>query len=435
MNKKKVGELDGTPIVTGKKNYTNEHEYYLTMNEDNTYQKLEQRVSGDKFRLVLGGGGSSTNPGYNVTKQTVTLFNDTIETQESGEIYQGVVENIDFDIVAGENYTVVFDGTSYDVKAITSPVGDGVVILGEFDDGPAFETYPFFIMYSIVEGLKGFTLLTNIEGSHTVEIKYEEKTVTTTPEFKDAVDSVTGYSIDTSSETLYDGTVERQGIITPTVTLVLGDTYKVTFNGTEYTCKCSADNGDINIGAPYDYEENTYDWSTYPFNIITYDTGVDYATELSANQEGPFTLKIEHLSVSTKTTSAFESMIQGIACSGSSSGCQMVYPDSISWMDWVYSLYNTAPEAGKIYFIPFIDNDSPYRGRLYPVHIDELTNNNNQFGGFATIIGNPIIVDNGTLTVQPFDNMINPQGNYGLCIEYNGNNNSYNLFYGSGPEG
>ena len=59
MNKKKVGELEGTPIVIGKKNYANEHEYYLTMNEDNTYQKLEQRVSGDKFRLVLGGGSNN----------------------------------------------------------------------------------------------------------------------------------------------------------------------------------------------------------------------------------------------------------------------------------------------------------------------------------------------------------------------------------------
>lgn len=59
MNKRKVGELEGTSIVTGKKNYANEHEYYLTMNEDNTYQKLEQRVSGDKFKLVLGGGSSS----------------------------------------------------------------------------------------------------------------------------------------------------------------------------------------------------------------------------------------------------------------------------------------------------------------------------------------------------------------------------------------
>lgn len=56
MTKRKIGELEGTPIVTGDKNYANEHEYYMTLNGDNTYQKLEQRTNGDQFRLVLGSG-------------------------------------------------------------------------------------------------------------------------------------------------------------------------------------------------------------------------------------------------------------------------------------------------------------------------------------------------------------------------------------------
>lgn len=60
MDKKKIGELEGTPIVTGDKNYANEHEYYMTLNGDNTYQKLEQRTNGDQFRLVLGGSGSGS---------------------------------------------------------------------------------------------------------------------------------------------------------------------------------------------------------------------------------------------------------------------------------------------------------------------------------------------------------------------------------------
>lgn len=59
MTKKKIGELEGTPIVTGEKNYANEHEYYMTLNGDNTYQKLEQRTNGDQFKLVLGGGSGS----------------------------------------------------------------------------------------------------------------------------------------------------------------------------------------------------------------------------------------------------------------------------------------------------------------------------------------------------------------------------------------
>lgn len=60
MTKKKIGELEGTPIVTGDKNYANEHEYYMTLNGDNTYQKLEQRTNGDQFRSVLGGSDSGS---------------------------------------------------------------------------------------------------------------------------------------------------------------------------------------------------------------------------------------------------------------------------------------------------------------------------------------------------------------------------------------
>lgn len=448
MNKKKIGELDGTPIVTGNKNYANEHEYYMTMNGDNTYQKLEQRTNGDQFKLVLGGNGSSnTNSGYNVTKQTVTLFNDTIETQESGGIYQAEIENIDFDLIAGESYTVVFDGTSYTVKATVSPYDEDDVLLGEINgSGPSFETYPFAIMWRAEEGEKGMLLATPTEGSHTVEIKHEEETMTTTPEFKSAVDSVTGYSISEEGETLFDGTIQTEssygsfyGIITPTITFVEGDTYKVTFNGVEYICKCSEANDALDIGAPFnegfDEGEDGFDWSTYPFNIETFPTGREqYETSLTTNQEGSCTLKIEHLTTSTKTTPAFVSMIQGIVGgSGSGSDNIIVYPDSVSFIDVVYSAYNNPPEQGKIYFIPFSDIGSPYGQYLYPVHIDELTNDYNEFTGRATIIGNPIVIDNGTLTAQPFNHTINPSSNTtkGLCILYDNYNNNYRLFYGA----
>ena len=53
LKKKKIGELEGTPIVTGDKNYANEHEYYMTLKDDNTYEKLEQRVNGDKFKVIF----------------------------------------------------------------------------------------------------------------------------------------------------------------------------------------------------------------------------------------------------------------------------------------------------------------------------------------------------------------------------------------------
>lgn len=382
------------------------------------------------------GGGGSNNPGYNVTKQTVTLFNDTIEMIEVQGIYGVEVSNPDFNLVAGETYTVVFDGVSYDIEATEIP-NEGGVVLGEFDQsGLSFDAYPFIIIEQTspetVEVILKFG--TPTEGPHTFVIKHEEETVTPTPEFKDAVDSVTGYSIDKEYETLYDGTIETagsegyiSGIITPTITFVEGDTYRVTFNGDEYICKCLNDDWTSYVGAPYTVED-TYDWSTYPFNVETYnpDDG-QYETALVANQEGSYTLKIEHLTVSTKTTPEFVSMIQGIA---GSANCRIIYPDNIVWNDDLYSIYNKVPEAGNIYFIPFVDtNDRQY---LYPVYINVLTNSNNiMFSGDAMIIGTPIITVNGTLTVLDFDGVINPDiTQSGLQITYH--HNAYRLSYKAG---
>ena len=88
MNKKKVGELEGTPIVIGKKNYANEHEYYMTLNGDNTYQKLEQRTNGDQFKLVLGGGsdsGSDSNSILYIEPFTEEEFDALAEVRPSLE--------------------------------------------------------------------------------------------------------------------------------------------------------------------------------------------------------------------------------------------------------------------------------------------------------------------------------------------------------------
>lgn len=138
MDKKKVGELEGTPIVTGKKNYANEHEYYLTMNEDNTYQKLEQRVSGDKFRLVLGGGGNNypTVTAGDATKVwQVTPVQKGTKTEEiviapmqtmninenpNSEILQNV-SNLD-KFVEGAEVTIIFDGVEYNGTVEASPI-------------------------------------------------------------------------------------------------------------------------------------------------------------------------------------------------------------------------------------------------------------------------------------------------------------------------
>lgn len=47
LKKKRVGELDGSHIVTGDKNLVNEYEIYLEMNGDNTYSDFQKRKNGD----------------------------------------------------------------------------------------------------------------------------------------------------------------------------------------------------------------------------------------------------------------------------------------------------------------------------------------------------------------------------------------------------
>ena len=401
---------------------------------------VEKHFINGRWRPI--GGGGSTNPGYSSTKQTVTLFNDTIEMLEQQGIYTGVVQNPDFDLVAGETYTVVFDGTSYDIEAVEFSYNNAVV-LGEMgQSGPSFETYPFIVMEQTSPETGEVILMfgTPTEGPHTFVIKQEETVMTTTPEFKSAVDSVTGYSIDTKETVLFDDTVvvSEPTELIPGFPLVKDNEYKVTFNGTEYTCKCFQLDDVLAIGASPGVDVMTFDWSNYPF-VIGYDDSLDVATDFMVQTPGTYTLKVETLVTSTKTTLAFESMIQGIAGSGSGSDSNniIVYPNNVSFVDVTYSTYNNPPEQGKIYFIPFGDTGSPYGQYLYPVHIDELTNNNNRFSGFATIIGNPIIIDSGTLTAQPFNHTINPDNNTtkGLCITYDRDNNNYRLHYGFGEVG
>jgi hypothetical protein len=191
---------------------------------------VEKHFINGRWQAIGGGSGSgsNTNPGYNVTKQTVTLFNDTIETQGSGGMYQGFVGDIDFDLVAGENYTVVFDGTSYDIKAISA---SNDVILGELNDGhPSFDTYPFFIYNGTYDGIKKLGLITNIEGSHTVKIEHLKESVETTHDFESAVKDV--LLTNKKNLLIYPDTIDSESSTVTAVynkKFVTGNTYIVPF--------------------------------------------------------------------------------------------------------------------------------------------------------------------------------------------------------------
>lgn len=156
MDKKKVGELEGTPIVIGKKNYANEHEYYLTMNEDNTYKKLEQRVSGDKFRLVLGGGSDYPTPTagdvnkvWQVTPvQKGTKSEETVIVPEQTLVNGQELEYND-KFVPGAQCVAVINGVEYRGKIINQD--DFYIFSGEFGRFEYESKEELFFFYSETE--------------------------------------------------------------------------------------------------------------------------------------------------------------------------------------------------------------------------------------------------------------------------------------------
>jgi len=91
-----------------------------------------------------------------------------------------------------------------------------------------------------------------------------------------------------SWQTVYDGSVTTEenefgmivGLIEDAPELT-ADELKITFNGVEYICPKNAEFG--SYGAPFN--EGTFDWSEYPFNI----NGSNLVTQTA----GTYTLKIE----------------------------------------------------------------------------------------------------------------------------------------------
>lgn len=311
MNKKKIGELDGTPIVTGGKNYTNEHEYYMTLNGDNTYQKLEQRTNGDQFRLVLG-SGDSTNPGYTVTKSYITIADETITT----------------------------------------------VNHGGYNDA----------------------------------------------EFSEAAD------------------------------IIIGETYKVTFNDTEYTCVAYDNYGDTALGALWDDNLQNYDYSTYPFNIYSYESDSILRTELRTESAGEYSVKIEHLEDVVETTEDFEKAVNSVV--GYSTGVNIIMPDG-----YVLGIDSNNQEDGKAYNvyhdiqpgnIYFCATNDMYVTKL-PFYLGENA---------SYIIGSWIVENDGALERLSFTHLsdddrvlINPSNAYHSGINIIQKGDEYHIYYKQGEVG
>jgi len=92
---------------------------------------------------------------------------------------------------------------------------------------------------------------------------------------------------------------------------ITADTIKVTFDGTEYICEnVSTIEGQYEYGAPYNGSTDNFDWSEYPFNIIS--TIVDGTVNniITTETSGTYQVKIEALSTITTTTPCFEKAVR-----------------------------------------------------------------------------------------------------------------------------
>ena len=131
-------------------------------------------------------------------------------------------------------------------------------------------------------------------------------------------------------------------------TLIEGDSYKVSFNNTEYECvaKKLGENG-VYIGAssPNNFSEE------YPFIIASGNNEYRLYTETS----GTYTVKIEHLEESVETTHDFESAVKDVLLTNEKN--LLIYPDTIDSESFtVTAVYNKEFVIGNTYIVPFEDS-------------------------------------------------------------------------------
>lgn len=93
--------------------------------------------------------------------------------------------------------------------------------------------------------------------------------------------------------------------------LIDADTLKVTFNGAEYICPRNDIDGDY--GAPYDPDTPTYDWSEYPFNIVSYTEDGVAISYLTTETAGTYTIKIEALSTTAEVSECFQRAVEKVS--------------------------------------------------------------------------------------------------------------------------
>lgn len=101
---------------------------------------------------------------------------------------------------------------------------------------------------------------------------------------------------------------------------ITADTIKVTFNGTEYTVPVFVDttpHGTVYLyGAQYSVESGNYDFSTYPFSIVSSSVDNSFHTETASTYQ----VKIEALEETIETSECFKKAVRSVGGDSSSGG-------------------------------------------------------------------------------------------------------------------
>lgn len=169
--------------------------------------------------------------------------------------------------VPGVEYTIVYDGTTYTCQSVSD--SNGIVIIIEPEDAS------FTIQYVYMYGMCSFVdNVTPVESQKVVNISIDKILEDGSTE---VLVTATDYTL-TLSET--DNAYYHSYTASADGPFEVGTTYKITCDGTEYTCTCYDANGVITLGnmTIYAASAESYENTGEPF-VFTYvaGTGVKYA--------------------------------------------------------------------------------------------------------------------------------------------------------------
>lgn len=150
------------------------------------------------------------------------------------------------------------------------------------------------------------------------------------------------------------------------------ETIKVTFDGVEYTCQYD----DGGYGARYNYETDSTDWSTYPFQIFWDGDGNYFTTETA----GTYQVKIEAVGEVVETSECFEKAVKSAS---EPLAVRVTGDNTTSQLDKTWQEINDA--FPHVYAIPLDGNAKLLISKVYfDGHIYCVDTNERSFGTAST---------------------------------------------------